>query len=366
MYLNENCKVFRGEQVMKKILVIRGSSIGDIVKYLPVASAIKTQFGKECEVHWLVRKKFNKILEGNRFIDKILYYEDYKDLQFRIVKRIYRRRSNISGLSKWLRFSCVNKLKHEHYDAVVNLHEILDAKIFTQISSAPNIVDFPSIVATFDVHRNATLEALQTLRFLDETFDENNFAKKPIDYGWNFSVAELSKTENILKANGCDKNEYIVFVLGTTWESKNYPVENWIKLTELLQKDNIKIVCVGDAKDKDVLNEIKSKSSNEMLIDLIGKTSLREMIIVLNKAEVVVGGDTGPLHIAASLNVNTVTLMNPTSTVMYAPFNNKGTVLTANYDCKNCHKVKCPKGICCMKYIAPEDVASAIIKSRRR
>ncbi len=84
---------------MKKVLIIRGSAIGDIVECLPVASAIKNNFDEEFEIHWMVRRKFKKILEGNRFIDKILYYEDYKDLWFRIVKRIYRRKKNLDGLN---------------------------------------------------------------------------------------------------------------------------------------------------------------------------------------------------------------------------------------------------------------------------
>lgn len=184
---------------MKKVLIIRGSAIGDIVKYLPVATAIKTEFGNDCEVHWLVRKKFNKILEGNRFIDKILYYEDYKDLQFRIVKRIYRRKSNLNGLGKWLRFSCVNNLKREKYDAVVNLHEILDAQIFTEMSGAANIVNYPLINTESKMHRNTTIEALATVRLLKEGFSEDEFVKKPIDYGWNFTSAELNKTDNVLR-----------------------------------------------------------------------------------------------------------------------------------------------------------------------
>ena len=68
------------------------------------------------------------------------------------------------------------------------------------------------------------------------------------------------------------------------------------------------------------------------------------MIMVLSKAGVVIGGDIGPLHMAASFNVNTVTLMNPTSVEKFAPLNTKGIVLTADYDCKDCHKVKCPRG----------------------
>ena len=83
--------------------------------------------------------------------------------------------------------------------------------------------------------------------------------------------------------------------------------------------------------------------------------------MVLSKASVVIGGDTGPMHIAASLNVKTVALMNPTSAVSDAPFTNDGIVLTADYECKNCYEVKCPKGICCMKSIDPEKVYRTVL-----
>lgn len=302
----------------------------------------------------------SKILEGNRFIDKVLFYEDYKDFQFRVVKRIYRRRSNLNGLNNWLKFSCVNNLKREHYDAVINLHEILDAMMFSEMSGAKTVVNVPLINDISKVNRNVTLESLATLRQLDKSFDEEVFAETPIDYGWGFTDNELDKTNAILQRSGCDSNGYIVFVLGTTWESKNYPIENWVGLTELLSQSGKKIVCVGDDKDKIVLNQIRSKTDTKCFIDLIGKTSLREMIMVLSKAGVVIGGDIGPLHMAASFNVNTVTLMNPTSVEKFAPLNTKDIVLTADYDCKDCHKVKCPKGICCMAYISPENVYKAV------
>ena len=242
---------------MKKVLIIRGSAIGDVVRYLPVASAIKSHFGEDCEVHWLVRKKLNEILESNRFVDKILYFEDYKDLQFRGVKRIYRRRTNLNGLSSWLRFSSVKNLQRENYDAVINLHNILDAKIFSEMSGAFKHIAAPGIDGVSNKKCNAVLQFLATVKLLDNSFSEESFTKGTIDYGWNFTEDELSKTNLILKENGCE-NGYIVFVLGTTWESKNYPVENWIKLAELLSEVGKKIVCIGDDKDKCVFAQIKS------------------------------------------------------------------------------------------------------------
>lgn len=348
---------------MKKVLIIRGSAIGDIVECLPVASAIKNNFDEEFEIHWMVRRKFKKILEGNRFIDKILYYEDYKDLWFRIVKRIYRRKKNLDGLNSWLKYSSASKLKKEHYDIVINLHGKLDGRMFNVMCNAPQSItapwlDFEDTVYGSTEHR--TVENLEALKILNENFDLDKFIESQIDYGWSFSQEEIDKTNIILKENNCDGDGYIVLVLGTTWQSKNYPIENWIKLVELMECLGKKIVFVGDGKDKVILNKITSDIKSGFIVDLIGKTSLKEMIIVLTQAAVVVGGDTGPLHIADSLNVKTITLMNPTFPDKYAPFGKQRIVLTAEYPCKNCHIVKCPKGICCMKYIDPQKVFKTI------
>lgn len=350
---------------MKKILVIRGSAIGDVIGCLPVASALKNSCGEECEIHWLVRRKFKKLLEGNRLIDKILCYEDYKDIQFRIVKRIYRRKKDLNGLEKWLPFSCVNKLKNGHYDAVINLHRKLDGRMFSVMSGAPKIITAPVLDSKDDLLYNQgkhrMVDFLETVKMYKDDFDIDGFLAQDIDYGWQFTEDELTATDKILRENDCNDGDYVAFVLGTTWESKNYPVENWIELTRLLVKNNKKVVFIGDSKDKNVLNQIRQNVKSELLIDLIGKTSLREMIMVLAKAAVVVGGDTGPMHIAASLNVKTITLMGPTYALKFAPYGKKSVVLIADYPCKVCQLVKCPKGIYCMKYIAPQRVLDTII-----
>lgn len=348
---------------MKKFLIIKGSAIGDIVQCLAVAAAIKTTC-EDVELHWMVSKKFKGLLERNRFIDRILCYEDYKDLLFKAVRRIYDGKSNLTGIVKPLKFSVANKLKDEHYDVVINLHHKMDAKMFAVLCCSKQIIVPPfnsaedGLLYNGNLHR--VIDYLEVVSLLDKSFNITKFTSIDIDYGWHFTEYELSKTETILKSNGCDKKEYIVFVLGTTWESKNYPVENWISLTKLLVQSNKKVVFVGDEKDKKALNAIKQTIKNDLIVDLIGKTSLREMVMILAQATIVVGGDTGPMHIASSLGVKTITLMNPTYPVKFAPYGNKGIVLTANYPCKNCHFTKCPKGICCMKYIEPARVFESI------
>ncbi|MBO5167939.1 MAG: glycosyltransferase family 9 protein [Phascolarctobacterium sp.] len=350
---------------MKKVLIIRGSALGDVVKFLPVASALKNNFDEEFEIHWLVTKKFKTVLEGNRFIDKILVFEDYKDLWFRIAKRIFRRKDSLVGLNKWLKFSKANKLQKENYDIVINLHEKFDAAMFAEACSAPKLAKAPWLPGSDVVSKedkNVILKGLETLKSLDKKFDVDDFVNKNIDYGWNFGAEELERTESLLKNNGLDSDRFIIFVLSTTWESKNYPVKNWIKLTQLAVENNKAVVFMGDAKDKEALKKIKASVNGSQLVDLIGKTSLRQMIMVLNKADVVVGGDTGPLHIAASLNVPTITLMNSTSPEVHGTLGKKGIMLTADYPCKNCYKVVCPKGECCMQYIAPEKVFETILR----
>lgn len=348
---------------LKKILIIKGSAIGDVVQCLAVASALKAT-NNNIELHWMVSKKFKSLLEKNRFIDKILCYEDYKDLLFKTVRRIYDGKSNLAGIEKPLKFSAANKLKDEHYDVVINLHHKMDAKMFAVLCCAKQVIVPPINFAEDGLLYNRNLhrifDYLEVISLLDESFDTLNFTSTDIDFGWYFSEDELHNTNKILRQQGCNNNDYIVLVLGTTWQSKNWPVENWIELTKLLVQSNKKIVFVGDEKDKKALNAITKNVKSDLIVDCIGKTSLREMVMILAQAAIVIGGDTGPMHIASSLGVKTITLMNPTYPVKFAPFGNKGIVLTANYPCKNCHLTKCPKGICCMKYIEPAQVSEKI------
>ena len=151
---------------MMRVLVIRGSSIGDIIECLPVVSALKNNFYEDCEVHWLVRRKFKKILEGNRFIDRLLCFEDYKDIWFRVVKRIYRKKNNLDGLGRWLRFSCVNKLKENNYDLVINLHEKLDARMFSVMSGADKIITAPWLDAEDTVYGSNDHRIIENLKAL--------------------------------------------------------------------------------------------------------------------------------------------------------------------------------------------------------
>ena len=178
---------------MKKVLIIRGSALGDVVKFLPVASALKNNFDEEFEIHWLVTKKFKTVLEGNRFIDKILVFEDYKDLWFRIAKRIFRRKDSLAGLKKWLKFSKANKLQKENYDIVINLHEKFDAAMFAEVCNAPKLAKAPWLPGS-DVeyeYKNGSLQGLDTLKSLDAKFDVTSFKSKFIDRGWNFSLEEV-------------------------------------------------------------------------------------------------------------------------------------------------------------------------------
>ena len=231
---------------MKKVLIVKGSAIGDVVQCLAFASALKTTLDHDIELHWLVSKKCRSLLENNKFIDKILCIEDYKDSVFRITKRIYNQRHTLNGLDWLLKFSSAINLQNEQYDIVVNLHHKVDSKMLSIISNPQKLITAPFLEAEdnllYNGNKHRLIDYLQVVELINNQFDANTFAETDIDYGWYFTKDEISKTSKLLYNYNLNGKPYIVLVLGTTWQSKNWPVENWIELTKLLVQSNKKIV----------------------------------------------------------------------------------------------------------------------------
>ena len=154
-------------------------------------------------------------------------------------------------------------------------------------------------------------------------------------------------------------NKYAVLVPGTTWHSKNWPVEFFAQTARLLGKDFRIILCGGKAELQMGL-DIQTKAGIA-LINAINKTSLLDMAALIEKAAVLVAGDTGPLYIAAALGVPTVSIFGPTNPTVFAPPGARSAVLFSKRTCSFCHKTACAKDFAeCMNSVTPGEVVQKV------
>ena len=280
-----------------KIAIVKLSALGDIVHGMIVLQFIKKHC-PESEIDWFVEKRFRGILENNPHINKI-YQVNLKSIKeskslFLILKELRK----------------INKLGK--YDLVIDMQGLLKSALIARI--------IPSEV-TLGFDKNSLRESLAA-SFYNQTYR--------INYGENVINRNLALVSYALKFSYDKENIYnkeaflyssqkhafnsisrakqnIILIPGASYPSKCYPVKNFAELST--QIDANFLIVWGNRDEKNFAEEIKAISSN---VNVVSKLSLDKLVSLVSQADLVVGSDTGPTHIAWALNKPSIILFGPT------------------------------------------------------
>ena len=347
------------EKEKKNILLVRLSAIGDVIHALPIAKAIRKKYIK-AKISWIVENKAIDLVEMNPYLDKV-----YKFPKSKFKKQF--KENKLAALKETKNF--FKEFKKNDFDFVLDVHGLFKSGITTYFSGAKkrygpgdgregsklfytDILDLPD-KKMHQVERN-----LKLAQSFGAKIDE-------VDYG--LKVPQSVEKRLSIKANDweLDLDKIIVINPFTTWESKDWFEERYVNLVEkLLLKYDYNIVFTGGPKDKYRIEEIVSEIKNsERVFNIAGKTDLKELTALYKKAELYIGGDTGPLHLAVAVDLPAVALMGPTDPETHGPYNEKSIVIQADIKCKNCWDRKCKRDKhYCMKKIEVNQVLKAIEK----
>lgn len=340
---------------MKEILIIRLSSIGDVLHCTPVAKTLKTAW-PNCKITWLVGEMCAQLLQYNPYVDELLIWSREKfekHLHHRAWKKAWKLWQELRGM-----------LIPRSFYAVLDIHGLFLTGMMARMPKAERIIGmsqakegnpfFMKETATFK-GSHVTERYLAVLKPLGITATDDTMTLTLSDESKTFA----GRFYQNMKVGSQKK---AVLVPATTWFSKNWPADYYAALTDLLHPTYSVILCGGPG-DKKIGDEIKAKSQGH-ITDAIGKTSLLEMAAIIEKADVVISGDTGPLHIAAALKVPTVSVFGPTNPKMYGPKGHLHRKLVHFMPCSFCHKKQCRLGTqACMKSILPKTVAAEVLQS---
>jgi len=323
---------------LKKILIIRFSSIGDIVLTTPVIRCIKKQLN--AEVHYLTKKSFGAILDSNPYIDKLHLLED--------------------SLTE-----TIQQLRNENFDLVIDLHHntrsfLVKKMLFTK-SYSFNKLNFEKwLLVNFKINRLPAKHIVD--RYL-ETCAPLGFQNdgEGLDY---FITAKDEIDLNTLPS--AFQNGYLAWVIGAKFATKRFPKE---KIVEVLKNINQPVILLGGKEEEAMGIEICNKTSANVL-NACGKYNLNQSASLVKQAKQVITNDTGLMHIAAAFKKEIISLWGNTIPEfgMY-PYLEKSEVRnqiieTRNLDCRPCSKIgydKCPKGhFDCMQKISTQEIWNAI------
>jgi heptosyltransferase I len=317
-----------------KILIVKPSSLGDVVHSLPFLNAIKTCF-PGAAIHWVIAKGLEGLIEGHPMIEKLWIID--KDAW----KKIDNVKSTVTEIK-----NLFNGLKKEKFDLVVDLQGLLRSGIITSATRAPIRIGFQEAREGSRFFYTHKVKGGKDIHAVDRYLKIASFLGCDVSrVSFPFSTEPSSTFNSQLLTFNLPK-EYAVIVPGARWMTKRWPPEQFGELASRLP---VQSVVVGSKADRDSADLIVSLSKGKA-ISLAGKTSLKELIAVMRKAKFVISNDSGPMHIAAALGIPVYAIFGPTDPLRTGPYGKGHTIISTAMPCapcfkKTCENVKCLEGL---------------------
>ena len=302
----------------KKILLIKLGAIGDVVHSTIITSAIKNSH-PDWEVHYLTSGTIAPILADVNHIDKVLAYKYDSIFEY---------------------FKLLRMIKNTHYDAIFCLTRTLKLFILSFFAYPKKIAikkksDKSWVEEYFQAAKSVfpDLELPSRLTLQNNKDEEASFVEKYLSkYRRPFIVINPGKRFNQLRQ-------------GRVWN-----IEKWdILIDDILKKYGGTVFVNGSKSERKYHMQLEK----ENVVVFSGQTKLKESCILLSQADIVISGDSGPIHIASAYNVKTLSLLGSTSPDKIKPYGENGYYIEPKSECKYCWKKKC-------KYVTKDDYAPCI------
>jgi heptosyltransferase-1 len=281
-----------------KIAIVKLSSLGDIVHAMVGLQFIKRQ-APDIQIDWIVEERYAEILKNNPDIDKVLTV-DLKSLK-----------TQKTGIFKQIKK--IRSYAHNNYDLVIDAQGLIKSAVTAKLLGKR--------IAGFDTRsvREKSASWFYDVKIACD-YDANTIDRNALiisePLGINISREQLINKKPFLFFNNEDKNIddfllkdriNIILVIGSTWDSRNYPPGKFVKIAEALQENCL--VVWGSEQEKNTAEWMSLQSSYIKTMPRLDLNSLKALIA---RADLLIGNDTGPTHMAWALNRPSITIFGPT------------------------------------------------------
>ena len=325
---------------LKNVLIIKLSAMGDVIHALPVSYAIKETF-PDAKVTWVVEPPSLDLLKMNPCVDKIILFN----------------KKNFRTLKGFMHefFPFKHELQEESYDAVLDLQVLFKSAAIAFFAKSNiklgicNMREMSDKISKPVVGENAQGHIVE--RYLDTARAVGCVVNK-VTFPLQIPVEESEKARAIMNHAGLrEGNPFVVFVVGANWVNKRWKTDYFAELGDWFYQLAVVPVLVGNGDlDEQRAAEIESKMEIPP-INLVNRTNIYQLAHVIRSSRLVIGGDTGPVHLGAALGVRTIMLMGPTNSTRNGPFGQIEHAIEVERACKGCWKRFCPKKEDCLEKI---------------
>ncbi|MBI4041656.1 MAG: glycosyltransferase family 9 protein [Deltaproteobacteria bacterium] len=327
---------------MASILIIGHNNIGDVLHDMAVLKPLKTQFPK-APISFLTTPQGKAVLEGNPYLEHIYTYDKFS--------------TGPSPLfSKWQLLWTLRKKK---FDLIVNLKSgsyfahFLGTKQIWQSSSKNKKLVIKRNNHAIDLHLNILRQ--QGFRINDEDLDLNLYP----------TPQDEKHVKALLAQEGLSfDHAYVVIAPYAAWHAKEWIPEHYGELAKkIVEEKKHRVIFIGGPQD--VLKTKRFSTFQNYFVNFVGKMSLKELAVLYQHAQLVIGGDSGPVHLATNMKCKVLMIFGPTAHLLARPYWHTENVVRCeeNLGCNPCipgpHFLACQvydRPTPCMEHIAFESV----------
>jgi lipopolysaccharide heptosyltransferase II len=345
----------------RRILLIRTDLMGDVVLSLPAVHAMRRAY-PEAEVDMLVLPPNVGVIKHDPAISRIITYDP----------NIWRRPNAFLTLASYKKFlGLMRDLRSAHYDLCLSLAGDW-ASVFAFFSRARRRVGYrgeaypffmtdPVEGRRYRVSQHEVDYIAGLARAAGGTVDGEQREPK-------LTVSEQAREEvkALLAGYGVQEGDLLIAAHAgaTNGLAKRWPVAHWAKLADLLiEEPGVKVVLTGAASDAEIVDAVVSRMHKQP-VNLVGKTNVPQLLALLERCDLVISGDSGPLHIAGAVGTPVVALHGPTDPGLSGPVGKDAMILRLGIWCSPCYNAsywaECRFfNPVCMKGIVPGEVLVA-------
>ena len=344
-----------------KVLVVKLSSLGDIVNTVPALLYLKDNAKEHIELHWLVNDSFLSFVEAVSIADKVIGFN----------RQCWNRPLNIvKNLKNFFRL--IKELRKEKYDIAIDLQCLFRSSIIPFLSGVKRRAGFDrtregahfflnELAQTKNKHYHAIEENAAVIKksfSIASPFDAKKYVLK-------IEMPEKeNKVEKFFKEKGIDSRKMIIINPNSRWGSKKWGNDKYKQLIKrMVDNTEFSIGIIGTADEKEDI--IPLIVDNKRVYDFTGQTDIISLYFIFKRVKLLVTNDSGPMHIASASLCKTLAIFGPTSPERTGPFWEKE-IIKSNVKCSPCFKRVCPlkgnKSMQCMKSISVDEVFKKVIE----
>jgi ADP-heptose:LPS heptosyltransferase len=349
---------------MKEILLINLTRMGDLLQTTPLMAGLKKNY-RGSRITLLVNSAFSEICRGIPFIDDLLVF-DMKDYRNRLTNGKYTLAENYKYLEE-----LIGQVNEREYDLTVNItHSPVSAILtsfirtkevrgFTIDSEGHRIIKHPWMRYFFNVIPNRNYNPFH----LVDMYLKIGGVNREIDrLMYETPPGGEEGALSHLKQEGVSESDLLIgFHLGASKSDKTWPVSSYVELAAMIGREfGAKILLFGTEGERDLADKFE-QITDDLPINLIGKTNLGELAAIMKRCRLFISNDTGPLHIAASAGTKVIDISAANVNFMETgPYGEGHYVIQADLPCVPCgFDVQC-KDMICKEVLQPAAVFNVV------